>query len=61
MLMTILSFSIGMFSFFAGYKGGPEKLLRFLEGNFLRRVQKALRILFIIFAVPALYLCIGIT
>ena len=61
MLMTILSFSIGMFSFFAGYKGGPEKLLRFLEGNFLRRVQKSLRILFILFAVPALYLCIGIT
>lgn len=58
LLMTVLSFMIGLRSFFTGYHSAPEQLLLVLEKNVFRKVEKRTRILIAVLSIPGAFLFI---
>lgn len=58
LLMTGVSFVIGLRSFFSGYHSEPLQLLRNLEKNIFRKAESGMRILLALFSIPAAFLFI---
>ena len=58
LLMTGVSFVIGLRSFFTGYHSEPLKLLWNLEKNIFRKAESGMRILLAFFSIPAAFLFI---